>query len=404
MNDDRLIVTVNTRNLSPETVQWERGACSDPQPVTEMWRRQDTELLEREKDYLLAANLGFPLRVTAQRDIQQPFQVDSFTFLLTIHHSFPRRTPEQELPIRVYLVLPELRELSGLLGGKRPWDIRCDASGSAYLACEQGRFSLAQEYVRFCAGRTERPLSEKVLFHVRQWVKGIRCAIESHRRKKGRCGTEQPVSRSGVWIEEDPAVYSLTAGRAKYTDGRLSAGCPENRKCRRVVLSDRAYIQIYNESKARIGTETGGLFLGHFENGVWYVIEASDPGINAKFYNAYHEGDDVYENHVCGVISRTYKHPLVFLGMWHRHPGSLDTFSGTDDVTNRKYAVSAGNGCISAIVNYDPDFRLTFYYVEQGRHGDVYYTRVDVEVGDDKIKNKEMMRIATAADVDRRQD
>ena len=58
----------------------------------------------------------------------------------------------------------------------------------------------------------------------------------------------------------------------------------------------------------------------------------------------------------------------------------------------------------SAIVNYDPDFRLTFYYVEQGRHGDVYYTRVDVEVGDDKIKNKEMMRIATAADVDRRQD
>lgn len=86
MNDDRLIVTINTRNLSPETVQWERGACSDPQPVTEVWRRQDTELLEREKDYLLAANLGFPLRVTAQRDIQQPFQVDSFTFLLTIHH------------------------------------------------------------------------------------------------------------------------------------------------------------------------------------------------------------------------------------------------------------------------------------------------------------------------------
>ena len=169
-----------------------------------------------------------------------------------------------------------------------------------------------------------------------------------------------------------------------------------------MVLSDRAYIQIYNESRARIRTETGGLLLGHYENGVWYVVEASDPGINAKFFSAYHEGDDVYENHVCGVISRTYKHPLVFLGMWHRHPGSLDTFSSTDDVTNGKDAVSAGNGCVSAIVNYDPDFRLTFYYVERGRQGEVYYTRIDTQVGDGYIANKEMMKLATIADVNER--
>lgn len=145
----------------------------------------------------------------------------------------------------------------------------------------------------------------------------------------------------------------------------------DNPRCKKVVLSNRAYSQIYSETYSKIRTETGGLLLGHFENGVWYVVEASDPGINATFTTSYHEGDDVYENHICGVISRMYKHPLVFLGMWHRHPGSLDVFSGTDDQTNYKYAESAGNGCISALViyrdsctlvgtNIDGDFTLTY--------------------------------------------
>lgn len=71
-------------------------------------------------------------------------------------------------------------------------------------------------------------------------------------------------------------------------------------------------------------------------------------------------------------------------------------------MTNGKYAVSAGNGCISAIVNYDPDFRLTFYYVERGRQGEVYYTRIDTQVGDGYIANKEMMKLATIADVNER--
>lgn len=140
--------------------------------------------------------------------------------------------------------------------------------------------------------------------------------------------------------------------------------------------------------------------MGHFENGVWYVVEASDPGINATFTTSYHEGDDAYENHICGVISRMYKYPLVFLGMWHRHPGSMDVFSGTDDQTNYKYAASAGNGCISALINIDPDFRITFYYAEQGsRVNSIYYTKVDVEVGDDKFENPEILKLASSNEI-----
>jgi hypothetical protein len=183
--------------------------------------------------------------------------------------------------------------------------------------------------------------------------------------------------------------------RPKYVDARGKTGGRANPKCKKIVLSDRAYAQILSETYSRIKTETGGLLLGHYENGVWYVAEATDPGINAKFTVAYHEGDEVYENHVAGVISRLYKHPLVFLGMWHRHPGSMDVFSGTDDGTNYKYAASAGNGCISALVNVDPDFRMTFYYAERDeRTRSVYYAKVDVEVGDSRFENREILRYA----------
>ena len=46
----------------------------------------------------------------------------------------------------------------------------------------------------------------------------------------------------------------------------------------KVVFSDRAFAAVMAETTEKIKTETGGLFLGSFEDGVWYVIEAIDPG------------------------------------------------------------------------------------------------------------------------------
>jgi proteasome lid subunit RPN8/RPN11 len=193
--------------------------------------------------------------------------------------------------------------------------------------------------------------------------------------------------------QADLAVNQRYAPQPKYRDGRASRGNEPNLRGKRVVISDRALVQIAGEADSKIRTETGGLFLGHYENGVWNIIEASDPGVNGIFEVAYHESDEVYQNRVCEVISRSYKYPLVFLGMWHRHPGSLDTFSGTDDITNFKHAKDVGNGCISALVNYDPYFRLTFYYVETDENNRVRYTRLDYEIGDEKITNKEMLEL-----------
>jgi hypothetical protein len=76
-----------------------------------------------------------------------------------------------------------------------------------------------------------------------------------------------------------------------------------------------------------------------------------------------------------------YEQELNLLGLWHRHPGSMDTFSGTDGGTNRTFASLNPKGAISGLVNVDPKFRFTLRHVSTPLH----YKIVEVEVGDDLI-------------------
>ena len=92
-------------------------------------------------------------------------------------------------------------------------------------------------------------------------------------------------------------------------------------------------------------------------------METIDPGPNSIFKPAYFEYDQDYINHLINKVSRLYKNQLDLIGLWHRHPGSLDTFSMTDDGTNTQYAQLADCGAISGLVNIDPEFRLTLYHV-----------------------------------------
>lgn len=367
----------------------------DLSPV-EQWIQANPLMRQGEVDFLVEEDLGFPIKITDNGELQQPFAVGTWIFLLVLSNSFPRRTEYGTIPARVYLVSPSARELSAKVPAAIMASIRHEQADMDYID-----FGIIgeDEYGQFMDGRSRYHMCDNLFYRTSEWAKSAQKAVAEN--------NQQPARRGGIQMPQlfrrkKHDLNSTDVGlvrRSKYTEGRKKYGGIVHPRCNKVVLSDRAFIQIFNESRARIQTETGGLLLGHFDKGVWYVVEASDPGINAKFFGSYHEGDDVYENHVCGVISRTYKYPLVFLGMWHRHPGSLDTFSGTDDRTNYKYAASAGNGCISAIVNYDPDFRITFYYVEQSGASHVLYTCVDIEVGNDKFARPEMMQIATIQDV-----
>lgn len=154
----------------------------------------------------------------------------------------------------------------------------------------------------------------------------------------------------------------------------------------KVVFSDRAYTALLAECTEKIKTETGGLFLGAYEEDIWYVIETIDPGPKSIFEVAYFEYDQQYTQHLINKIANLYNEKLTLIGLWHRHPGSFDTFSKTDDGTNSKYARMSEYGAISALANIDPDFRLTIYHVERPCR----YQKICYEIGNDLIPDKFM--------------
>jgi integrative and conjugative element protein (TIGR02256 family) len=148
-----------------------------------------------------------------------------------------------------------------------------------------------------------------------------------------------------------------------------------------IVFSNRAYLAIITETAEKIKTEAGGVFLGCYENGTWYVIETIDPGPNSIFHVAYFEYDKKYITHLINKIARLYQSKLTLIGLWHRHPGSFDQFSTTDAGTNSDYAKLSPHGAISVLVNIDPLFRLTPYHVALP----LRYTKIPYQVGDNLI-------------------
>ena len=153
-------------------------------------------------------------------------------------------------------------------------------------------------------------------------------------------------------------------------------------KCQCVVFSNEAYNAVMTETFKKHPLETGGILLGHvLENGYWIVIEVLPPGWRSTFRYAYFEYDEEFVNYVAQNESRKYRRPLSVLGLWHRHPGSFDRFSGTDDQTNATFARLSPMGALSGLVNVDPRFRLTMFHVD----APLAYEHVAVEVGDDII-------------------
>lgn len=141
--------------------------------------------------------------------------------------------------------------------------------------------------------------------------------------------------------------------------GRLAS----NKRKTKVIFSARAYAALLSEVLDEVQTETGGVLLGYWDDGVWQVVESVDPGPSSRFEVAYFEYDQDYVNHLINKVSRIYEKQLDLIGLWHRHPGSFDRFSATDDETNSKYASLSKYGAVSALVNIDPHFRLTVYQV-----------------------------------------
>ena len=163
--------------------------------------------------------------------------------------------------------------------------------------------------------------------------------------------------------------------------------------CKKIVISDRAYTAMLAEALSRDPLETGGILLGQYKNGIWYVVESTDPGIQTIHTLVHHETDEQYHNHIYPVLSRLYEKDLFLLGIWHRHPGDLNTFSQDDNYTNVEYAKVIGNGMISFILNFVLNPKLTCYYLDQNGTG-AYY-KPQVLIGDQYFKITDYLKLAS---------
>ena len=148
-----------------------------------------------------------------------------------------------------------------------------------------------------------------------------------------------------------------------------------------IIFSDRAYTAVVSEATEKRNTETGGVFLGCYENETWYIIETIEPGPKAVFQETYFEYDQKYIERKINKTAKMYQAELTLIGIWHKHPGSFNKFSSTDDRTNSEYAKLCTDGAISVLVNIDPDFRTTPYHVAWP----LEYTKITYKVGDDLI-------------------
>lgn len=176
-----------------------------------------------------------------------------------------------------------------------------------------------------------------------------------------------------------------------------------------IHLATRAYRRLLLEVLGAFQTETGGALLGELGQDQAWAVESIDPGPRAVLEPAYFEFDHEYMTHLANRVAAEYRQPPRLIGLWHRHPGSLDRFSSLDHRTNHSFAALCGGLALSGLVNLDPDLRLTFYEVEaRGEPGEhvaeitpeqaaaglpgVLYRRLPVSLGDAGIPEAHLAR------------
>lgn len=163
-------------------------------------------------------------------------------------------------------------------------------------------------------------------------------------------------------------------------------------KCRKIILSDKAFAKIVTETLSYGEHETGGIFIGYIYRRIWYVTDVIDAGLKQDTTHTitYFVYDENYVNHRIYKEGMIYKYQPTCLGFFHRHPGSFDRFSVPDEKTMKEHCRMSKHGIISMLVNIDPYMRFTFYFASKMNE----LFNIPYEVGNVHIP-KEFLEVAT---------
>ena len=333
--------------------------------IQQHWYQKDPELFEAEQK---AMSLFFPkFKLDKLEDYRLCWRgtlnlgncsdtETSWTLMAVYEHNYPNNT-SWGCPIKVYSIKPDLNELQSQLGDKWLPQVIRDLNCNHYMSLAHPCPTSGDMNAVISAASSLRQ-AVKWIFFISQWLKG-------------------GIDNSGFAVGND------------YTGGG-------NNIPKQVVFSNRAFTALLAETKEKITTETGGIFLGVMLDDTWYVVETIDPGPKSIFQPAYFEYDGDYVRHLANKVNRLYGDKLDVLGLWHRHPGSMDTFSSTDEGTIKKFAEGNNGVTISAIVNIDTNFRLTMYAATLNP---LSYKKIDYEIDDTKIP-KEVTNVLFHKDIE----
>ena len=163
-----------------------------------------------------------------------------------------------------------------------------------------------------------------------------------------------------------------------------------NEKCKEVIMGSRAYATLIAEAYANGENETGGVFLGHVENGICYIVESTLPGYQALHERGLFKMNERFVNYVYRGQVRIFRKEPRLLGLWHRHPESFNRFSGHDDIMNRKFAMAVGGGTLSFLLNFVPGPVITPYFFDLA---DNKYYRTLLKVTDVDLVQKGFLKL-----------
>jgi integrative and conjugative element protein (TIGR02256 family) len=87
-----------------------------------------------------------------------------------------------------------------------------------------------------------------------------------------------------------------------------------------VKYSDGVLETIHSQIQKFRTIETGGVLMGHLENGILFIEKASEPGPNATHEPTYFRADANYVDMYIDIEVANSNGKDVYLGEWHTHP------------------------------------------------------------------------------------
>ena len=134
-----------------------------------------------------------------------------------------------------------------------------------------------------------------------------------------------------------------------------------------VVIGKSAYNSLLDECRKYMKDEleTGGVFLGYYVEGKYYITHCIDSGKFAKRSENSFTYDVEYIVKQANEIIKKSKRFIRLLGLWHSHWSAPAIFSKPDKIMNQKYVNVLSANIISAIVTYEDSFVINMFEVDK---------------------------------------